>query len=241
MIVMSQPKTTSQYIQATGRVGRKGPGLVVSWLKSGRYRDLNHFENFVGYHRTIHRYVEPITASPFSDKTMNTYLGPVIVSILRNAISLHKKPIPTVWVPRDNGNAILKNKDNSEIETICNLMQNFASYDLIPTIRQMNPDDFKEFFDRAMLKWKNAASNASKENDDLQYYDFSNLWSDKVKHNVVLGSEAHKVQRKKIAFENSRTSLREIESQTSFGCNHYYSLPLRKWLCNDWRRRFWSY
>ena len=217
MIVMSQPKTTSQYIQATGRVGRKGPGLVVSWLKSGRYRDLNHFENFVGYHRTIHRYVEPITASPFSDKTMNAYLGPVIVSILRNAISLNKKPVPTLWVPRDNGNAVLTNKDNPEIESICNLMQNFASYDLIPTIRQMEPDDFKEFFDTSMLKWKNAASNASKENDDLQYYDFSNLWSDTVKHNVVLGSEAHKVQKKKIAFQNSRTSLREIESLTSFG------------------------
>ena len=96
-------------------------------------------------------------------------------------------------------------------------MQNFASYYLIPTIRQMEPDDFKEFFDTSMLKWKNAASNASKENDDLQYYDFSNLWSDTVKHNVVLGSEAHKVQKKKIAFQNSRTSLREIESLTSFG------------------------
>ncbi len=217
MIVMSQPKTTSQYIQATGRVGRKGPGLVITWLKSGRYRDLNHFENFVGYHRTIHRYVEPITASPFSDKTMNAYLGPVIVSLLRNGISFNNKPVPAVWVPRQNGNAILKNKHNFEIESICSLMQNFASYNLIPTIRQMNPDDFEEFFDRAILRWKNAASNASKENDDLQYYDFSPLYSDKVKHNVVLGSEAHKIQKKKIAFENARVSLREIESQTSFG------------------------
>ena len=217
MVVMNQPKTTSQYIQATGRVGRSGPGLVISWLKCARYRDLNHFENFVGYHRTIHRFVEPITASPFSDKTMRIYLGPVIVSVLRNAISFNNKLVPAVWAPRVNGNAILKNKTNPEIKSILNLMQNLACSKLIPKIRRIYEDDFEEFFDKTMLQWENAAKNASKENNALEYYDYSFMYRDEVKHNVVLGTPAHKIQKKKIAFPNTRTSLREVESQTAFG------------------------
>ncbi len=217
MVVMNQPKTTSQYIQATGRVGRNGPGLVVTWLKSGRYRDLNHFENFVGYHRTIHRYVEPITASPFSDKTMRAYLGPVIVATLRNGISFNNKRVPATWVPRINGNAILQNKTNPEVESISNLMKNIACSKLIPNIRRINENDFEEFFDKAILLWENAAKNASKENDDLEYYDYSFMYRDEVKHNVVLGTPAHKIQKKKIAFNDTRTSLREVESQTAFG------------------------
>ena len=61
MGVMNQPKTSSGYIQSTGRVGRTAPGLVITWLRAGRVRDLNHYENFVGYHRAMHRFVEPVT------------------------------------------------------------------------------------------------------------------------------------------------------------------------------------
>lgn len=217
MVVMNQPKTTSQYIQATGRVGRKGPGLVISWLKSGRYRDLNHFENFVGYHRTIHRFVEPITASPFSEKTMKSYLGPVIVSALRNGVSFKDNRIPAGWVPRENGNFVLKNKHNSEVASICSLMKNLACSDLIPTIRRIHESYFEEYFDQAMQQWETAAKNTFEENKKLHYYDYSFMYSNTVKNDVVLGTPAHKIQKKKIAFQNTRTSLREIEPQTVFG------------------------
>ena len=66
---------------------------VVTWLRAGRHRDLNHYENFIGFHRAIHRYVEPITAAPFSEKTMDGYLGPVIVGVLRNAKQIGNKQI----------------------------------------------------------------------------------------------------------------------------------------------------
>ena len=217
MVVMNQPKTTSQYIQATGRVGRNGPGLVVSWLKQGRFRDLNHFENFVGYHRTIHRYVEPITASPFSEKTMDLYLGPVIVAALRVGRSFNGNAIPIGWVPTKNGNFVLKNKNNVELDSICNLMKNLACFEDIPEIRQLDPQFFEEYFRRSMKKWELAAKNTSKEKNDLHYYDYSYMYSSDVKKDVVLGSAAHKIQKKKIAFQNTKTSLREIESQSVFG------------------------
>jgi len=216
MVVMNQPKTTSQYIQATGRVGRSGPGLVVSWLKSGRYRDLNHFENFIGYHRTIHRFVEPITASPFSEKTMRLYLGPVIVAALRAGKSFNGNTVPVGWVPTINGKFVLQNKNNPEIDSISDLMKNLACSTLIPEIRRLSSTFFEEYFDSAMKKWELAAK-STKDKTDLHYYDYSYMYSSDVKHDVVLGSAAHKIQKKKIAFQNTKTSLREIESQAVFG------------------------
>ena len=49
MVVTGQPKQNSEYIQATSRIGRAFPGLVVTLYNAYRPRDLSHYENFTGY------------------------------------------------------------------------------------------------------------------------------------------------------------------------------------------------
>src|SRR4051812_21620342 len=57
MVVLGQPKSHSEYIQATSRVGRdlNKPGLVVTVLNIHKPRDRSHYERFRHYHETFYR------------------------------------------------------------------------------------------------------------------------------------------------------------------------------------------
>lgn len=83
MVVMGQPQTTAEYIQATSRVGRKHPGLVVVLYNAARSRDLSHFENFGGYHRALYRQVEATGATPFAVRARDRGLHGMLVSLVR--------------------------------------------------------------------------------------------------------------------------------------------------------------
>jgi hypothetical protein len=74
MAVVGQPKSTAQYIQVTGRVGRKWwkrPGLILSMYNPAKSRDRSHFEQFESYHRRLYERVEPTSATPFSVEAMD--------------------------------------------------------------------------------------------------------------------------------------------------------------------------
>ena len=83
MVVTGQPKQNSEYIQATSRIGRAFPGLVVTLYNAYRPRDLSHYENFTGYHSQLYRFVEGTTATPFSARARDRVLHALIISAIR--------------------------------------------------------------------------------------------------------------------------------------------------------------
>lgn len=85
MIVTGQPKSTSEYIQATSRVGRASPGLVITVANWARPRDLSHFEGFCHYHATFYRQVEALSVTPYSTGAVDRALTGVLVSTIRQS------------------------------------------------------------------------------------------------------------------------------------------------------------
>jgi hypothetical protein len=83
MVVAGQPKYTSEYIQATSRIGRQFPGLVCTVYNWVRPRDLSHFERFEHYHSTLYQQVEPLSVTPFSARALDRGLSALLVSYVR--------------------------------------------------------------------------------------------------------------------------------------------------------------
>ncbi|UQB80126.1 hypothetical protein KI429_12895 [Pseudomonas shirazica] len=82
MAVVGQPKSTAQYIQVTGRVGRRWdtrPGLILSMFNPSKSRDRSHFEQFHSYHRRLYERVEPTSATPFSVEAVERALTGVLL------------------------------------------------------------------------------------------------------------------------------------------------------------------
>jgi hypothetical protein len=83
MVVMGQPQAASEYIQATSRVGRRYPGLVVTLFNAARTRDRSHYESFAGFHSALYREVESTSVTPFSPRARDRALHAVLIALAR--------------------------------------------------------------------------------------------------------------------------------------------------------------
>lgn len=87
MVILGQPKTSAEYIQASSRVGRDPdrPGLVVTLLNIHRPRDRSHYERFAAYHQTFYRSVEATSVTPFARRALDRALPAVLTALMRHA------------------------------------------------------------------------------------------------------------------------------------------------------------
>lgn len=115
MLVAGQPKNTSEYIQATSRVGRSadGPGLVCTVFNWARPRDLSHYERFEHYHETFYKHVEALSVTPFSARALDRGLSGVMVGLMR------------LWDDHLNGN--LKAGEVTDIDPLWSIVSDTLS------------------------------------------------------------------------------------------------------------------
>lgn len=95
MAVAGQPKTTAQYIQATGRVGRTLPGLILMHYGATKPRDRSHYEHFQAYHGRLYSQVEPASVTPFTVPTLERALHAVIIAFVRQTLPLDVSDRPS--------------------------------------------------------------------------------------------------------------------------------------------------
>lgn len=95
MLVNAQPKTLSEYIQATSRVGRGDvPGVVITMYNSMRARDRSHFETFETWHRCLYREVEATSVTPFASRAQDKALHAILVALVRHLIpGMDRRPV----------------------------------------------------------------------------------------------------------------------------------------------------
>lgn len=86
MAVYSQPKSNADYIQATSRVGRSNPGVVVCMYNAFRTRDRSYYEQFIPYHQCFYKYVEATSVTPFSRRSIEKGLHSVFVALVRHLV-----------------------------------------------------------------------------------------------------------------------------------------------------------
>lgn len=225
MIVSGQPKTTSAYIQATGRVGRAkdGAGLVVVFLRASRPRDLDHYEFFTGYHHALYRYVEPVTVYPFSPRARERALGPVGVAMLRQARKLRGVDVNQEWSVQQRvrggiyskAGRMAKHRYDQEVMILPKIVEERAAGQ--PEERRPAPDSVRREMANALDRWY-AHAVAFGIDEDSFVYDEASVYRTPQRA-VVLGDFQHKLKRLPCTFENAPNSLRDIEETTFFGGN----------------------
>lgn len=204
MIVHGQPKTTSAYIQSTGRVGRRGGGLVVVFLRSTRPRDLNHYEFFNGYHQQLHRFVEPVTVSPYAPGVIERALGPLAVFILRNSRNVSNR-----WRINDSAPDMATLRLDPDVTALANLFETRAQNQ--PISRKPPSNYVLDEINRRLDDWQQIAV---RNFQNLKYVEYA--ISRRPTSSVVLGDAQHQHAGLEVVFPNAPQSLRDVEETTGF-------------------------
>lgn len=154
MLVNGHTKTTSEYIQATSRVGRgKTPGLVVTMFRSGKPRDRSVFETFGAYHRSFYRFVEPSSVTPWSLQARRRALRAALVILVRHGAGLS-----------GNGDAAMFDPESTGVRKAVDLLKSH-----VRSADDREAADVAREIDDAVLEWVDMRSRVQQEGRKLVY------------------------------------------------------------------------
>ncbi len=180
MAVYAQPKMTSEYIQATSRVGRdrNKPGMVLTIFNINRARDRSHYERFGFYHDTFYTGVEATSVTPFSPRALDRALFPVVVALARLSFDFMNQ----------DQDAIEIIKHRSRLDTILDIIET-----RVRKVVSLNPDSMSELdVDRVksaakslLDSWLMYAEELENDNCKLSYRDGDGTIRKRLIHDVL--------------------------------------------------------
>lgn len=189
MVVTGQPKQNSEYIQATSRIGRSYPGLVVTLYNPYRPRDLSHYENFTGYHSQLYRFVEGTTATPFSARARDRVLHALVISAIR---------LRYPDFANNDGAAMISQMTEEQLSEVKDLI-----LDRLNIIKPLAKAEAEHEIDDFVSNWKLLAAQSK----ELKYYVFKTD-----KYNRLMNSYGEACT----DFEKATLrSMREVESASN--------------------------
>ena len=188
MAVYGQPKSNAEYIQATSRVGRQNPGLVLTLFNAARSRDKSHYEQFSYYHKAFYQYVEATSVTPFSARALEKALHCIFVAMLRLSVDML----------RANDCAVNFRAQDKEAQAVAEF--------ILSRIERIHPEavDFaREYLAYVSAEWELLAT----ENPDtLVYTDYSGS-----KVSLLQSAEQGSV----LGFPLTLNSLRNVEQSSN--------------------------
>lgn len=98
MVMNGMPPNTAEYIQASSRVARKNEGLVATMFDPFNTRDLSYFEDFVQFHKTFYKQVEPLSVTPFADSALDKMLFTLMVAYFRHKMNFAANNMASAFI-----------------------------------------------------------------------------------------------------------------------------------------------
>ena len=166
IMMNSMPRNTAEYIQASSRVARKHKGLVITIHHPFRARDTSHYERFRSFHSKMYSFVEPISITPFTRKSLNRYFSLYISTLLRHKLNFHN---------RNSAGEIVKLTQNEINGLKITLFRYFIErkelMKVLPEtthqlLKDENINDIEKWIDSSLDYWLNKAR-VCKDNEEL--------------------------------------------------------------------------
>jgi hypothetical protein len=161
MVMNGMPPNTAEYIQASSRVARKNEGVVFTLYDPFNTRDISFYEDFVQFHKTFYKQVEPLSVTPFAENALDKMLFTMILAYFRHT---------TQYTANNMANALINDDVKKELKA--NLKKIFAAH----KFAEQDLELINEKIDEIITHWRYKID----AQNDLKYY-----WKDHKKESLI--------------------------------------------------------
>ncbi len=161
MLMNGMPPNTAEYIQASSRVARKNEGVVFTLYDPFNTRDISFYEDFVQFHKTFYKQVEPLSVTPFAENALDKMLFTMILAYFRHT---------TQYTANNMANALINDDVKKELKA--KLKKIFAAH----KFAEQDLELINEKIDEIITNWRYKID----AQNDLKYY-----WKDHKKESLI--------------------------------------------------------